>query len=117
MKTLGGVGAVVMGAMLLLTVKVGPASSQPVPSSSAKNDPLAAVAAVPEAPPRSTPAAAPVPVPVSGATAARRVVVIVPAAEAGTDEGTRPKPRHRVELPQAFDCSFELELPVGFSAL
>ena len=115
MKTLGGVGAVVMGAMLLLTVKVGPASSQPVPSSSTKNDPLAAVAAVPEAPPRRTPAAAPVPV--SDATVARRLVVIVPAAEAGSDEGTRPKRRHQVELPQAFDCSFELELPVGFSAL
>jgi len=115
MKTLGGVGAVVMGAMLLLTVKVGPASSQPVPSSSAKNDALAAVAAVPEAPPRRTPAAAPVPA--SDATGTHRVLVIVPAAEAGSDEGTRPKPRHRVELPQAFDCSFELELPAGFSAL
>lgn len=59
MKTLGGVGAVVFGGMLLLTVRIGPAPSAPETGSPAKlgPDPIAAVAAVPDAPPRSTPAA------------------------------------------------------------
>jgi len=118
MKTLGGVGAVVMGAMLLLTVKVGPSASQPGSSPSANSDPLAAVAAVPEAPPRRTPAAAPTPMPARSFTMERRVVVVVPTGEARTKE--EPKQRStpdRMEMPQAFDCSFELDLPVNFSAL
>jgi len=115
---LGGVGAVLMGAMLLLTVKVGPASSQPVPSSSAKNDPLAAVAAVPEAPPRRTPAAAPHAGPAQAAAMQRTILVVMPADhdvdvdEDQADEGAaRP-----IEIPQALDCSFKLDLPVNISA-
>ena len=110
MKTLGGVGAVVMGAMLLLTVKIGPAEPQPVPSTSEKMHPLAAFAAVPEASPRSTPAAAPV----SGAfrrpTTMERRVVVVPRAQ--VPEDTDADADH-----DAFECSFELDLPVNFSAL
>ena len=90
MKTLGGVGAVVMGAMLLLTVKIGPAASQPAPSRHAKSDPLAAVAAVAEAPPRRTPAAAPFPsqpgapgTPVTPVTMERKFVIVVPLPSAG----------------------------------
>ena len=117
MKTLGGVGAVVMGAMLVLTVKIGPAEPQPVPSSSEKMHPLAAFAAVPEASPRSTPAAAPV----SGAlsrptTVERRVVVVVPRAQAREDADADHDAAEGM-LPQAFECSFELDLPVSFSAL
>ncbi len=119
MKTLGGVGAVVMGAMLVLTVKIGPAEPQPVPSSSEKMHPLSAFAAVPEASPRSTPAAAPV----SGAfsrptTMERRVVVVVPRAQAREDaDADRDQDADEGMLPQAFECSFELDLPVSFSAL
>jgi len=119
MKTLGGVGAVVMGAMLVLTVKIGPAEPQPVPSSAEKVHPLAAFAAVPEASPRSTPAAAPV----SGAlsrptTMERRVVVVVPRAQAREDaDADRDQDADEGMLPQAFECSFELDLPVSFSAL
>ena len=106
MKTLGGVGAVVMGAMLLLTVKIGPAEPQPVPSSPQKMHPLAAFAAVPEAWPRSTPAATPV----SGPKTERRVMVVVPRAQGDQDAD-------KGALPQAFECSFELELPLSFSSL
>jgi hypothetical protein len=116
MKTLGGVGAVVMGAMLLLTVKIGPAEPQPVSSTSEKMHPLAAFAAVPEAPPRSTPAAAPVPGPTARPTTTeRRVLVVVPRA-AGDAPQSR-KDARQIQVPQAFECSFELELPVQFSAL
>jgi hypothetical protein len=117
MKTLGGVGAVVMGAMLLLTVKIGPAESKPAPSSSGKIHPMAAVAAVPEAPPRSTPAAAPVSgrsapsAPSAPAAMKRRVLVVVPGADAARDDV------RKIEMPQTYECSFELELPVRFSSL
>ena len=114
MKTLGGVGAVVMGAMLLLTVKIGPAEPQPVPSTSQKMHPLAAFAAVPEASPRSTPAAAPVSG--SSTTMERRVMVVVPRTQAPEDVDA-DHDADEGALPQAFDCSFELDLPVSFSAL
>ena len=119
MKTLGGVGAVVMGAMLLLTVKIGPAKHQPAPSSSEKMHPLAAFAAVPEAPPRRTPAAAPDRGPARGdATSVRRVRVVVPTAEEARKTAAADRRDARaIELPEAFECSFELELPAALSAL
>ena len=120
MKTLGGVGAVVMGAMVLLTVKIGPATPQPAPSGSAKRDPLAAVAAVPEAPPRRTPAAAPHAGASQPATAMeRRIVIVVPALDKlEKSEADQDRPVQRSgQLPEAFDCSFQLDLPVNFSAL
>ncbi|HEX5044364.1 MAG TPA: hypothetical protein VFV75_15765 [Candidatus Polarisedimenticolaceae bacterium] len=116
MKTLGGVGAVVMGAMLLLTVKIGPAEPQPASSTFAKMHPLAAFAAVPEAPPRSTPAAAPVPgAATRPTTAERRVLVVVPRT--GKDAPQGRKDALQIQVPRAFECSFELELPANFSAL
>ena len=114
MKTLGGVGAVVMGAMLLLTVKIGPAEPQPVPSSSQKMHPLAAFAAVPEASPRSTPAATPVSGPSNKME--RRVMVVVPRVQ-GDQDADADHDADEGALPQAFECSFDLELPVSFSAL
>jgi hypothetical protein len=103
MKTLSGVGAVVLGAMLLLTVKIGPAEAQPDSSRTAKIDPMAAVAAVPGAPPRSTPAAAaPVPQPELRLLSERGRVIVV---------REKKKESARTELPEPMGCSFTFELP------
>ena len=106
MKSLGGVGAVVLGAMLLLTVKVGPARSQPDPSSSENNGPTAAVAAVPDAPPRSTPAAA-APV-IQDLQASKGRVRIL--RKLTVRQGT-------IEVPSLEQCDLDLELRLPASRL
>jgi hypothetical protein len=110
MKTLGGVGAVAMGAMLLLTVKIGPAESQPDPSRSAKIDPTAAVAAVPSAPPRRTPAAAAPVLPQKSLPNEQGKVILVRRAELRREV-------IRLDPPEPSDCGFRLELPMRTSAL
>jgi len=46
----------------------------------------------------------------------RRVVVVVPRSDAREDADADHDTDEGV-LPQAFECSFELELPARFSAL
>jgi hypothetical protein len=109
MKTLGGVGAVIFGGMLLLTVRIGPAPPSPTAGNPANPgvDPLAAVAAVPDAPPRSTPAA------VAPVRESRWCVV-----EAEGTEGIRMKQKVekrkvKATTAEVFDWTWTVNLPAS----